>query len=99
MGNAPHAEGNTHSAFKRVFPASQLSLLLKIFGCGKKKLLQFSGIQHTSDCLEKEVAGGQLRVLRTLFCNSCEPVIAFKSGAACCSDTSLTTAPGLYNIF
>jgi len=27
----------------------------------------------------KELAGGQLHVLGTRFCSSCEPVIAFKS--------------------
>lgn len=99
MGNAPHTEGNAHSAFKCAFPGSQLSLLLKIFGCGGKKLLQFSGIQHANGCLEKELVGGQIHVLRTLFCNSCEPVIAFKSEAACCSEASLTAAPGVYSIF
>lgn len=96
----PHSQRETHTQHLNVF-SQDLSYLcfLKFLDVREKKLLQFSGIQHTSDCLEKEVVGGQLRVLRTVFCNSCEPVIPFKSGAACCSEAFLTTAPGLCNIF
>lgn len=61
------------------FPRISAITALKKILMWKRRLLQVSGIQHASDCLAKELVGGQLCVLRTQFCNSCEPVIAPKS--------------------
>ena len=61
------------------FPRISTITASKKFWMWKKRLLQVSGIQRARDCLEKELVGGQLHVLRTQFCNTCEQVTAFKS--------------------
>lgn len=53
----PHVQRETEPERSRVFPGSQLSLLLKKFWMWKKRLLKVSGNPRMSGCSEKELVG------------------------------------------